>query len=198
MPKLEDLELKVKQTTANTQGLKGMASALAELGKVSGSLGKVPQSVRAVSEALRHLPVESANAIKGIATALVTLKNTAQYSSTIASSVRQVSKALNELTASIDAEKLSAIANAMAQIKDASKSARVNTALKAVKAQQATTNTTDGETAASDSTNQELGEVADAAWRKVENFREANRRYLNSIKDSTKGTSKFVDGRAHV
>lgn len=169
MPKLEDLELKIKQTSANTQGIKGMASALAELGKASRSLGDIPKAVKGISDALRHMPIESAKAVKGIASALVTLKNTAQYSSTIASSVRQVSRALNDLTSSIDAEKLSAIANAMAQIKDASRSARVSSAVKAAKA----------ETAAQESTSvlnasdtEALSKSTDTASEKVMRFRD--------------------------
>lgn len=131
MPKLEDLELKIKQTTANTQGIKGMANALKELATATNSLGNVGDSIKKMGDALRHFPTDSGNAVKEFATAFVKLKNTSQYASAIASSIRQVTTALKDMTNAIDVEKLTAIADAMNKIQDASKFARVSTAVKA-------------------------------------------------------------------
>ena len=199
MPKLEDLELKVKQTTPNTQALKGLASALSDLGKESRSLGTIPGTIRKISEALNTVPKDSASAIKGIASAMVTLKNTAQYSSTIASSVRQVSGALKELTDKIDADKISKIASAMESIKAASKNSRIGTAIKAATAQGKATEAPIGNAQRSKlSEVEKTDEVMDASWKKVESFRKSNRAYLNSIKDSVKESGKLASAMKKV
>ena len=199
MPKLEDLELKVKQTTPNTQALKGLASALSDLGKESRSLGTIPSTIRKISEALNTVPKDSAAAVKGIASAMVTLKNTAQYSSTIASSVRQVSGALKELTDKIDADKISKIASAMEAIKSASKSSRIGTAIKAATAQEKAAEATDWNAQSSEfSEANKTDEVMDASWKKVESFRKSNRAYLNSIKESVKESGKLASAMKKV
>ena len=172
MPKLEDLELKVKQTTADTKGLKALASALKDLAESANKMGNVGDGMRKLSDALRHFPVESANSVKGFATAFVQLKNVSQYSSTIASSVRQVSRALNEMTASLNTDKLTAIANAMEKIKDASKSMRVKTAIQ--KAAEGGATSLGDETAATDtSAVSEVGDAAAESTSKVERFKAA-------------------------
>lgn len=167
MPKLEDLELKIKQTTANTQGIKGMATALKNLAESTSKMGDVGNDIKKVSDALRHFPVQSADSVKGFATAFLQLKNVSQYSSTIASSIRQVSRALNELVDNIDVGKLTAIANAMEKVKDASKFARVGTTVKAAAkgavGEQSLGDTTEEITETMEATAESANEVAEAA-----------------------------------
>lgn len=52
MPKLEDLELKIKQTTANTQGIEKLASALSNLGASSRKLGTVGKEIQQLGDAV--------------------------------------------------------------------------------------------------------------------------------------------------
>ena len=177
MPKLEDLELKIKQTTANTQGIKGMANALSDLARATSSLGNVGDSIKKMNDALHHFPTQSGTAVKDFATAFVKLKNTSQYASAIGSSIRQVTRALNDMINAINVDKLTAIADAMNKIQDASKFARVSTAVKAA-TKSAEGSTAKGDTESASGVADGMAEVTEAtneATQSVYTFRDALR-----------------------
>lgn len=130
MPKLEDLELKVKQVTANTQGLKGLTSALKGLADSARQLNNSHSDISKLANAFKEFDPKTAAAIKSFSTAIKGLKDTALASSTISIAIGQIAKAFQELTEGVDVEKLERIAYAMNNIKSVSGSAKLLAAAK--------------------------------------------------------------------
>lgn len=130
MPKLEDLELKVKQVTANTQGLKGLTSALKGLADSARQLNNSHSDISKLANAFKEFDPKTAVAIKSFSTAIKGLKDTALASSTISIAIGQIAKAFQELTEGVDVEKLERIAYAMNNIKSVSGSAKLLAAAK--------------------------------------------------------------------
>ena len=174
MPRLEDLELRIKQTTANTQGIKSMANALKNLADSSRSLGNQYQNIKNLGESLKHISPQHAQALAKVSSSLAKLNNTAKSSSSIASSIRQIGTAIQGLNNVIDLPKMQALADALKEMRSASLSARV-----AKMAAAGTTPTesekptatidTDGQTTAIE----ETGEASEEASAKVSGFRAA-------------------------
>lgn len=125
MPRLEDLELRIKQTTANTQGIKSMATALQKLADSSRSLGNQYQNIKNLGESLKHISPQHAEAVAKVSNALAKLNNTAKSSSAMASSIRQIGTAIQGLTNTIDLQKMQALADALKEMRSASISMRV-------------------------------------------------------------------------
>lgn len=174
MPRLEDLELRIKQTTANTQGIKNMANALKNLADSSRSLGNQYQNIKNLGESLKHISPQHAQALAKVSSSLAKLNNTAKSSSSIASSIRQIGTAIQGLNNVIDLPKMQALADALKEMRSASLSARV-----AKMAAAGQTPGTAKPTADIDTTGQstdaieETGEAAGEASTKVSGFRAA-------------------------
>ena len=185
MPKLDDLELKIKQTTDSVDGITKMSNALKRLATNANGLGGIGDSIKKMSDALRHFPNDSAKSVKDFATAMVKLKNTSQYASAIGSSIRQVTRALNDMINAIDVDKLTAIADAMNKIQDASKFARVSTAIKAA-TKSASGSSSMGDTEATTEVAEGMDEVTEAtseATQSVYTFKDALRDIGSNAKE---------------
>ena len=185
MPKLDDLELKIKQTTDSVDGITKMSNALKRLATNANGLGGIGDSIKKMSDALRHFPNDSAKSVKDFATAMVKLKNTSQYASAIGSSIRQVTRALNDMINAIDVDKLTAIADAMNKVQDASKFARVSTAIKAA-TKSASGSSSMGDTEATTEVAEGMDEVTEAtseATQSVYTFKDALRDIGSNAKE---------------
>lgn len=195
MPKLDDLELKIKQTTDSVDGITKMSNALKRLATNANGLGGIGDSIKKMSDALRHFPNDSAKSVKDFATAMVKLKNTSQYASAIGSSIRQVTRALNDMINAIDVDKLTAIADAMNKVQDASKFARVMTAVKtATKSASGSTSLGDTETSAKAVSGaiSETGEAASEATIQVSAFSNAMSGVGGSFADAITSSNAFT------
>lgn len=177
MPRLEDLELRIKQTTANTQGIKGMATALQKLADSSRSLGNQYQNIKNLGESLKHISPQHAEAVAKVSNALAKLNNTAKSSSAMASSIRQIGSAIQGLTNTIDLQKMQALADALKEMRSASISMRV--AKMAAAAGTMPNGESEIPTATIDATGktadaiEETGEASTDATEKVSGFRAA-------------------------
>lgn len=177
MPRLEDLELRIKQTTANTQGIKSMATALQKLADSSRSLGNQYQNIKNLGESLKHISPQHAEAVAKVSNALAKLNNTAKSSSAMASSIRQIGTAIQGLTNTIDLQKMQALADALKEMRSASISMRV--AKMAAAAGTMPSGESGTPTATIDTTGQtadaieETGEASADATTKVSGFRAA-------------------------
>lgn len=175
MPRLEDLELRIKQTTANTQGIKNMANALKNLADSSRSLGNQYQNIKNLGESLKHISPQHAQALAKVSSSLAKLNNTAKSSSSIASSIRQIGTAIQGLNNTIDLPKMQALADALKEMRAASLSARVAkmAAAGATPTESETPTATIDTTGQSSDAIEETGEAAGEASTKVSGFRAA-------------------------
>lgn len=174
MPRLEDLELRIKQTTANTQGIKGMATALQKLADSSRSLGNQYQNIKNLGESLKHISPQHAEAVAKVSNALAKLNNTAKSSSAMASSIRQIGSAIQGLTNTIDLQKMQALADALKEMRSASISMRVAKMAAAAgtmpSGESGTPTATIDTTGQTADTIEETGEAAETATAKVGRF----------------------------
>ena len=194
MPRLEDLELRIKQTTANTQGIKSMANALQKLADSSRSLGNQYQNIKNLGESLKHISPQHAEAVAKVSNALAKLNNTAKSSSAMASSIRQIGTAIQGLTNTIDLQKMQALADALKEMRSASISMRV--AKMAAAAGTMPSGESGTPTATIDTTGQtadaieETGEASADATAKVSGFRAA----LDGLKETGSKVGSALKG----
>lgn len=194
MPRLEDLELRIKQTTANTQGIKSMATALQKLADSSRSLGNQYQNIKNLGESLKHISPQHAEAVAKVSNALAKLNNTAKSSSAMASSIRQIGTAIQGLTNTIDLQKMQALADALKEMRSASISMRV--AKMAAAAGTMPSGESGTPTATIDTTGQtadaieETGEASADATTKVSGFRAA----LDGLKETGSKVGSALKG----
>lgn len=196
MPRLEDLELRIKQTTANTQGIKNMANALKNLADSSRSLGNQYQNIKNLGDALKHISPDHANAMAKVSSSLAKLNSTAKSSSSMASAVRQIASAISGLNATIDLPKMQALADALKEMRSASLSARVAKMAAAGQTPGAASPTADIDAAGqSADTITETGEAADTASNRVHDF-VLSLRDLKDISSKVGGALKSIGKHA--
>ena len=197
MPKLEDLELKVKQTTANTQGISKMARALKDLADSSKSLGNSYQGIKNLGESIKHINPQGAEAMAKVARAISGLKNSMQSSSAISSGLRQIGRAAVEMTNNIDVDKLTAMAQVLKDIKAAATSAKAVTAVGVAKAGDPSLGSDKAKEAA-----KFIAEPTVEATSRVEKFKEAMRMMGNigaeAFRQVGKAIPKIASGLADV
>lgn len=197
MPRLEDLELQIKQTSTNLKGITNMANALSRLSQSSGKTNIAAKSIKELNSAIKGIKSDKASALASVASALARLASTAMSASSISSSIRQVGISINGLTESIDVEKITALASALRDIKTAASSVK---GLQAVKnAAMGGGPTAGGVKSLGDSVSnktetgdaiEQVGENAEEAAPKVDKFRKS----LQSVSKAGSGLWKHLGG----
>lgn len=176
MPRLEDLELKIKQTgdTKATE-IQKVANALSKLAEHAQRVKIASKALGEFNAEIKRVKSDKAKAIADTANALAKVASAASNADKATANIKAMSAAFQEMINSIDTGKLSSIASALAEIKSASRTF-TKAAIK-----EATKNGLGGEKPTADIVDagqtagaiEETGEAAGEASTKVSGFRAA-------------------------
>lgn len=119
MPKLEDLELKIKQTSVNTKGIKGLTDALKNLSVSTESLNKASTAIETLGKALKSIDAIKSTALANTARGMASLFRAVEKSSASADGIKKLGWAIEAMIDNIDIGKLSDISSALSEIKKA-------------------------------------------------------------------------------
>lgn len=125
MPKLEDLELKIKQTgdTKSSEIVK-VANALSKLAEHGARMKVATKSLGEFNSEVKRVKTEKANALAAVANGLAKVTKAASEGNKAASNIRDITDALDEMVNRINISKLSSISSAMTEIKGATRGFR--------------------------------------------------------------------------
>ena len=177
MPKLEDLELKIKQTgSISTAGFKNLSEALERLSAAVKSFPNKADNVAAVNSAIKSINADKATALAKVATGLAKLADSAsKVDVKSAGNIAAIGATIEQMVDGIDTTKLSTISDALSKFKTSVNALKngggINRAVKesAVKSLGETTAPAEKETAAV--TAEDVSEDVSEASEKVEKFR---------------------------
>ena len=197
MPKLEDLELKVKQTgSISTKGFKNLSEALERLSAAVKSFPSKADNVASINSAIKSIDVEKANALSKVATGLAKLANSAsKVDVNSAGNIAAIGAAIEQMVDGINVSKLDSISEALLKFKTSVNALKngggINKAKKAVAdatggdgVVKATLQDADSSLVDASDKTAEVGEEAAEATEKVEKFRTSLRGVLQSSKSS--------------
>lgn len=120
MPKLEDLELNIKQTgDIDVKAIKNVADALSKLAEHGARLGNASKSIKAVNDAVKGIKTDKAAALANVATALSKLAAAAEKASSAAGNIANIGSALRQMTESLDLSRLNSASDAISNFKKA-------------------------------------------------------------------------------
>lgn len=166
MPKLEDLELKIKQTSVNTKGIKNLTDALRQLSVSTTTLNGASQAIERLGAALKSIDAIKATALANTARGMASLFRAVEKSSASADGIKKLGWAIEAMIDNIDIGKLSDISSALSEIKKAASGFQKI----AVTSPENLGSTTEETT--SDAVS-EVGEAAASSASKVERFKNA-------------------------
>lgn len=120
MPKLEDLELQIKQTgNVDTKSIKGVADALSKLAEHGARLGNAAKSIRSVNDSIKGINAAKASALASVASALSRLSTSADKASNAAGNIINIGSALRQMTDSVDPSRINSASEAISNFKKA-------------------------------------------------------------------------------
>lgn len=125
MPKLEDLQLKIKQTgDTKASDIQKIANALSKLSEHGARLKLAARSLGDFNDEVRKVKADKANALGNAASGLAKLTKAVSDASNAPAVIRSIGAAINDLANGVNTGKLSSIASAMTEIRSASRGFR--------------------------------------------------------------------------
>lgn len=202
MPKLQDLELQIKQTgSISSTGIKNLSEALERLSAAAKSFPKGQASnIAEINSAIKSISVEKANAVSKLSSAISKLAtDTDKVNANSAGNIAAIGAAIEQMVDGIDVGKLSSISAALEKFQQSVRGLSGTSAGAGIKAAvQSTTikNLGDSETSRSSTSaikeetqaTEEAGQASETAAERVSIFRSA----VQSMSDQMSSSSSVA------
>lgn len=204
MPRLEDLELNIKQVSTRVQPINRLADALKKLSSSATNLGEVSTAMRGIGAALSRVNVGEVSKLTSFASAMARFTVAAQKADPAAKGIVNIGAAINRMSDSINVEKLEKIADAVNKIRNASgitnggKGGRKSSMAKLVEASKAMETPLETEAVGQTQETEAVGEAAQTASSKVEVFRKAIEKLKNGLSKAGKTSANFAKNLIRV